>query len=221
MTHKIQRRRAILPAVAVALWLPAGMAMADQPPGSGGSGMSERDFTATIEEALRHAYEAEAAGSRGDGRELKKHAHQALEKAKEGQRAGQNERLNDGVYALGDAIEHAEHETEDATEHIKRAIMKLSQSAGLQIPAGVSAGRPKGERASSRDTTSELASRMAAYSGGFYDDGFVDDDWFYDYYELQATPSSRGGDPAATRREYRADQLYEDARTSGLFDFTS
>ena len=65
----------------------------------------------------------------------------ALDLAKEAQRAGHNERLNEGVYALGEAIEHADTHTHDAAEHIKRAIMKLSQSAGLQIPGGVPTGQ--------------------------------------------------------------------------------
>ncbi|MDC8448794.1 MAG: hypothetical protein LV473_10590 [Nitrospira sp.] len=52
------------------------------------------------------------------------------------------ERLNEGVYALGEAIEHGEkQQTADATEHMMHAIMKLSQSAGLQIPEGVATGK--------------------------------------------------------------------------------
>lgn len=102
---------------------------------------SPDQFTSIIKEALHHAREADAAGSSGDGQGLAKHAKKALEKAKEGQRAGHNQPLNDGVYALGEAIEHADKHTVDATEHIKHAIMKLSQSAGLQIPEGVPTGK--------------------------------------------------------------------------------
>lgn len=105
---------------------------------------SRDQFTSIIKEALHHAREADAAGSSGDGKGLAKHAQKALEKAKEGQRAGHNQPLNDGVYALGEAIEHADKHPVDATEHIKRAIMKLSQSAGLQIPEGVPTGEGAG-----------------------------------------------------------------------------
>ncbi|HEU4685339.1 MAG TPA: hypothetical protein VFS39_12620 [Nitrospira sp.] len=62
----------------------------------------------------------------------------------------------------------------------------------------------------------------AAYSGGYFDDGFYDDDWFFDFYDVQpkaaATPSQHNMPPTTTRQEYQADQLYEDARASGLFD---
>ncbi len=102
---------------------------------------SSDQFTSIIKEALHHAQEADAAGASGDREALTKHAQKALEKAKEGQRAGHNQTLNDGVYALGEAIEHAGKHPEDATEHVKRAIMKLSQSAGLQIPEGVPTGK--------------------------------------------------------------------------------
>jgi len=114
----------------------------------GSSVMSKQEFTAAIKEAVHHAQEADAAGAKGDTRLLTAHARKALEKAKEGQRAGHNERLNEGVYALGEAIEHGnKQEVEDATEHVKHAIMKLSQSAGLQIPEGVPTGeRSAGER---------------------------------------------------------------------------
>ncbi|ALA58991.1 small metal-binding protein SmbP [Nitrospira moscoviensis] len=210
----IQRMKTILPAAVLVVL--SGAAFADQPP-PGGATMSSRDFKAVIEEALHHAYEADAAGAQGDGRGLKKHARKALEKAKEGQRAGHNEQLNDGVYALGDAIEHAEHDTEDAVEHIKRAIMKLSQSADLQMA-------PRGgfTRDMKRQSPSGGApGRIAAYSGGYFDDGFADDDWFYDYYDLQSSErASAGTDPASVgRQSYEAEQLYENARTSRLFDF--
>ena len=214
----IEKMKRILP-VAVLVALTSGAAFADQPPPSG-SATSSRDFKAVIKEALQHAYEADAAGSEGDWRGLKKHAHTALEKAKEGQRAGHNEQLNDGVYALGDAIEHAEHDTEDAVEHIKRAIMKLSQAADLQMaPRGGFTRDMKRESPSKAPGDSQ--SRGAAYSGGYFDDGFADDDWFYDYYELQSSGRASGGTEAASagRRSYEAEQLYENARTSRLFDF--
>ncbi|HJT20486.1 MAG TPA: hypothetical protein VJ746_08445 [Nitrospira sp.] len=64
-----------------------------------------------------------------------------------------------------------------------------------------------------------------AYSGGYFDDGYFDDDWYFDFYEIQSTtsPSSssaESGDQGAsmTARDYRAEQLYEDAKASGLFD---
>lgn len=47
-----------------------------------------------------------------------------------------------GWPSWGEAIEHGEkQQTTDATEHMMHAIMKLSQSVGLQIPEGVATGR--------------------------------------------------------------------------------
>ena len=70
------------------------------------------------------------------------HAKKSLDSAKRAQRSGHNERLNEGVYALGEAIEHGEkQQTTDATEHMMHAIMNLSQSAGLQMPEGVATGK--------------------------------------------------------------------------------
>ena len=90
-----------------------------------------------IQETLLHAREADAAGSRGDSQGLTTHSQNALEKANEGQRVGHNERLNEGLSALGEAIEHGrKDQIVGVTEHVKHAIMKLSQSAGLQIPVG-------------------------------------------------------------------------------------
>jgi hypothetical protein len=95
----------------------------------------DRQMKSSVQDALYHARRADAAGSKGDSQALIKHSKKALKKAKEGQRAGHNERLNEGVHALGEAIEHGKnHEVQDATEHVKHAIMKLSQSAGLQMP---------------------------------------------------------------------------------------
>lgn len=100
------------------------------------------DFTNKVREALQHAREAESAGKQGKADALLKHAKQSLDLAKQAQRHGLNERLNEGVYALGEAIEHGENrQTTDATEHMMHAIMKLSQSAGLQIPEGVAIGQ--------------------------------------------------------------------------------
>jgi hypothetical protein len=191
----------------ISLLVSTAPALADTPPPGGAGTMPKSEFTNVIQEALRHAREAEAAGAKGDGPALKKHAEQAIEKAKEGQRAGHNEKLNDGVYALGDAIEHAGPHPVDATEHVKRAIMKLSQSASLRQPEAVTGGEP----------SRTAASGSIAFSGGYLDDGFFEDDWFYDYYE--ARPESGSGQAPAFRKDYRAEQLYEEVRTSGLFDF--
>jgi sporulation protein YlmC with PRC-barrel domain len=108
-------------------------------------GESGPDFKNTVREALNHAMEAESAGKKGKSEVLVTHAKKSLDAAKRAQRSGHNERLNEGVYALGEAIEHAEkQQTTDATEHMKHAIMKLSQSAGLQIPDGVATGKTSG-----------------------------------------------------------------------------
>lgn len=112
-----------------------------QPRDQSRSSMSHDEFTSAVKDALHHAQEANRAGEQGDAEALKKHAQTAITKAKEAQRAGHNERLNEGVYALGEAVEHAgKDHAVDATEHVKHAIMKLSQSAGLQIPEGVPTG---------------------------------------------------------------------------------
>ncbi len=98
-------------------------------------GRQSREYKETLREAIRHARKAERAGERGDSDALVHHSWRALDRAKDAQRAGHSERINDGVYALGEAIEHGEHEeTEDATDHVRRAIMKLSQAAGTQLP---------------------------------------------------------------------------------------
>lgn len=101
------------------------------------------DFTNKVREALHHAMEAESAGKQGKAEALVKHAKKSLDLAKQAQRHGLNERLNEGVYALGEAVEHGDKkQTTDATEHIMHAIMKLSQSAGLQAPEGGATGQP-------------------------------------------------------------------------------
>ena len=96
-----------------------------------------QDFKHTVQKALDHAQKANEAGKNGNHQELVQHSRKALELAKEAQRAGHNERLNEGVYELGEAIEHGQkQETKDAREHVMHAIMKLSQSADLQVPEG-------------------------------------------------------------------------------------
>ena len=105
-------------------------------------GEGSLDFKNTVQEALKHAMEAKAAGKQGNAETLVTHAKKSLDSAKRAQRSGLNEQLNEGVYALGEAIEHGEkRQATDATEHIMHAIMKLSQSAGLQVPEGVATGR--------------------------------------------------------------------------------
>jgi len=91
--------------------------------------------------------EAESSGKQGKAEALVTHAKKSLDSAKRAQRSGHNERLNEGVYALGEAIEHGEkQQTTDATEHMMHAILKLSQSAGLQIPGGVAVGKTSAKR---------------------------------------------------------------------------
>ena len=105
-------------------------------------GEAQADFTNKVREAIHHAMEAKSAGKQSKAEALVKHAKQSLDFAKQAQRYGLNERLNEGVYALGEAIEHGQRkQTTDATEHMMHAIMKLSQSAGLQIPEGVETGQ--------------------------------------------------------------------------------
>lgn len=95
----------------------------------------EQTFKRTVQKALDHAQKANEAGKHGNSEKLVQYSQKALDLAKEAQRAGHNERLNEGVYALGEAIEHGnKQETKDARDHVMHAIMKLSQSADLQIP---------------------------------------------------------------------------------------
>ena len=56
------------------------------------------------------------------------------------------------------------------------------------------------------------------YSGGYFDDGLYDDDWYFDYYELQAVSGSRRSNQERLR-EYEAGQMYEEAEESGIFNF--
>jgi sporulation protein YlmC with PRC-barrel domain len=65
------------------------------------------DFKNTVREALDHAIEAESAGKQGKPEALLTHAHKSLDAAKRAQRSGHNERLNEGVYALGEAMNMA------------------------------------------------------------------------------------------------------------------
>lgn len=105
-------------------------------------GEDHAEFTDQVREAIHHAMEAKSVGKQGNAEALVKHAKKSLDFAKQAQRYGLNERLNEGVYALGEAIEHGQkQQTTDATEHMMHAIMKLSQSAGLQIPDGVASGQ--------------------------------------------------------------------------------
>lgn len=89
----------------------------------------------TVSDAIEHARQAIDAGKKGDAKRFVAHVQSALEKAKDAQRAGHNEYLNEGVYELGEAIEHGrKKQTKDATDHVRHAIMRLSQAADLQIP---------------------------------------------------------------------------------------
>ncbi len=99
------------------------------------SDTTANQIQSTVSEAIKHARKAVNAGEKGDATALVAHVQTALSKAKDAQRAGHNEYLNEGVYELGDAIEHGrKNHTEDATEHVRHAIMRLSQAANLQIP---------------------------------------------------------------------------------------
>ena len=99
------------------------------------SATTAQEIKPTVSEAITHAKKAVDAGQQGDSKALVSHAEKALEKAKQAQAAGLNEYLNEGTYALGEAIEHGrKQETKDATEHMRHAIMRLSQAAGLQMP---------------------------------------------------------------------------------------
>lgn len=96
---------------------------------------SSQEIRPTVREALDHAKRGVEAGQKDDSQALVSHAEKAMAKAKEAQSKGHNEYLNGGVHELGEAIEHGrKKQTKDATEHMMRSIMRLSQAADLQIP---------------------------------------------------------------------------------------
>lgn len=98
------------------------------------------------------------------------------------------------------------------------AIVTFTVAAAVAALADTPPTSPPAGASNSSSPSSSFA--RGAYSGGYFDDGFVDDDWFYDYYDIQSSEASSRSDSAAVRRtDYQAEQLYEDARTSGLFDF--
>lgn len=96
---------------------------------------SAEEIRPTVKEALEHAKKAVEAGQKDDTQALVGHAEKAMAKTKQAQSAGLNEYLNGGAHELGEAIEHGrKNHTKDATEHMRRAIMRLSQAADLQVP---------------------------------------------------------------------------------------
>jgi putative cell wall-binding protein len=112
------------------------------PPGSHAGAVNESEQGGTpkeirpqVQAAIKHARAAEDAGEQSNAQVLVNHAQMALNKAKEAQKAGHNARLNEAVYALGEAIEHGRKgDVKDAREHMMHAIMRLSEAAGLQAP---------------------------------------------------------------------------------------
>lgn len=65
-------------------------------------------------------------------------------------------------------------------------------------------------------------SAQTLVSGGFFDDGFYADDWFYDYYDVgtrEAALAEEEFEAMPLPSELEADQIYEGARESGLFEF--
>lgn len=111
-----------------AAWaLAAQQAPADQPM------MTSEEARSAVNEAIKHAQEAELSAAKAN-EALLKHAELALEKAKEAQRKEPNERLNAGVFALSEAIEHGRKgEAQDAREHVRHAIIRLSQAMGTKL----------------------------------------------------------------------------------------
>lgn len=54
---------------------------------------------------------------------------------------------------------------------------------------------------------------------GYYDDGFVDDDWYYDYYEMPRATPVVVARPAGTLLGFRTNWIYEPAAERGLFSW--
>lgn len=99
------------------------------------SAATSQEIKPIVTEAITHSNKAVDAGQQGDAKALVSHAEKALAKAKQAQAAGLNEYLNEGAYELGEAIEHGrKQQTKDATEHMRHAIMRLSQAADIQMP---------------------------------------------------------------------------------------
>jgi hypothetical protein len=65
---------------------------------------------------------------------------------------------------------------------------------------------------------SDNQSESPVYSGGYFDDGLYDDDWYFDYYELPADSGSHRSN-LERLREYEAGQMYDEAEESGIFNF--
>jgi hypothetical protein len=54
---------------------------------------------------------------------------------------------------------------------------------------------------------------------GYYDDAYVDDDWFFDYYELPRAASAVVDRAVGTLPPYRTSWIYEPVAERGLFSW--
>jgi len=94
--------------------------------------------------------------------------------------------------------------------------MNRLRKTGAVLAAWLAVTALVGPFSSAAEGDEAVTKGSAAYSGGYFDDGFLDDDWYFDFYEVQFTrPAAQ---PTADGGEYEAEQLYEDARASGLFE---
>lgn len=83
--------------------------------------------------AVKHAREAEIAGTQGHVPEMLRHAELSLDQAKEAQRAGHHPDLDAGIEALRQTITLGQgNQSPAATSSIREARVRLSRAAGIK-----------------------------------------------------------------------------------------
>lgn len=87
-------------------------------------------FDRHMNQAVKHAREAEIAANQGHTPEMLRHAELSLDRAKEAQRAGNVPGLNEGIIALRDVLRQG-HGVQDS-QQIHEARVKLSLAAGMK-----------------------------------------------------------------------------------------
>jgi hypothetical protein len=87
-------------------------------------------FDRHMNNAVKHAREAEIAGTQGFTTEMLRHVELSLDDAKEAQRAGNVPGLNEGIMALRETLRQG-HDIE-GTEQVREARIQLSQAAGMK-----------------------------------------------------------------------------------------
>ncbi len=97
-------------------------------------------------------------------------------------------------------------------------LMAEGLNVGLHVGDQVRAQVGPDGYVTSLSKASDNQSESPVYSGGYFDDGLYDDDWYFDYYELPADSGSHRSN-LERLREYEAGQMYDEAEESGIFNF--